>query len=445
MKTIRRLLFFGFETRLPQRQLVIGYLIHVVVGTVLLCLPCSVQHPASVINHLFTAVSALSTTGLSTLDVSSTYSTFGQCVILVLIQMGGMGYMTLTSFIMLGLTHHLGKNANSIFLSQFALTKQIGIRTMMRNIVLFTLFFEVLGTLLLYLAFSFHGTPHALWSALFHSVSAFCTAGFSIYPDNLTAFRTDWVVNATINLLSFMGAMGFILLTDLARWLRNRHHRITFTTRVILVITFGLALFTTLHLYLFEPGLQCLPFGERLSGAFFHAVSAMTTSGFNTIDVSHMLPVSLFVLTLTMYIGASPSGTGGGLKSTTLSAIYAYTRCRLSMRTPTTLMGNIIPTFRIENAITTFIFYTFMLLAGVYALVLTEGPDVPFIHILFESASALATTGLSSGVSSNATTIGKCVLIVLMFAGRVGVVTFGTALISHSSHKDSTKHNDLAI
>ena len=171
----------------------------------------------------------------------------------------------------------------------------------------------------------------------------------------------------------------------------------------------------------------------------------MTTSGFNTIDVSHMLPVSLFVLTLTMYIGASPSGTGGGLKSTTLSAIYAYTHCRLGMRTPTTLMGNIIPTFRIENAITTFIFYTFMLLAGVYALVLTEGPDVPFIHILFESASALATTGLSSGVSSNATTIGKCVLIVLMFAGRVGVVTFGTALISHSSHKDSTKHNDLAI
>ena len=446
LKTLRRLLFFGYQSSIPQRQLVVGYLIHIIIGTILLLLPwANAGTPVHLVDQLFTAVSALSTTGLCTVDVASHYTLFGQAVILCLMQMGGLGFMTLSSFLKLGITHHMGRNAHNIFLAQFALPGGIGIRTMLRAIILFTLFFETLGTLLLYLCFSAHGIDHPLWTAVFHAVSAFCTAGFSTFSGNMTAFRTDYAVNLIIILLSYMGAMGFIMMTDIARWLRYRKHSISFTTRIIFIITCGLSLFATLHLFFLEPSLRSLPFGERLLAAFFQAVSAMTTTGFNTIDISPFMPLSLFVLTITMYIGASPSGTGGGLKSTTLSAIFAYTKSKLQMREDITLAGNIIPRYRIETAVTTVIFYTFLLFTGTYIIMLAEPSGTSLINVLFESVSALATTGLTSGLLASLTPWSKCVLIVLMFAGRVGVITFAGAFLMGTMQKKALHGQDLAV
>lgn len=353
--------------------------------------------------------------------------------------------MTVSSFVMLGITHHLGAEKYSLFTAQFTLPRSMHDAGMVRNIVGFTMGFELLGVVLLYPYFLIRGVETPLWSAIFHTVSAFCTAGFSIYTDNLMQFRGDVYVNVVIMMLCYMGAMGFIMMTDIRNKIRNRHHKITFTTRIIFRITLGLSLVSALHLYYAEPSIQSYPWAERAMVALFHAVSGMTTAGFNTVDMGALVPVSLVVLSLTMYIGASPSGTGGGLKSTTLSAIYAYTKNKLGLRRDVSLMGNIIPAYRVETALTTFVFYTFIVVCGIYLMTLCEPHDADVMKIAFEASSALATTGLSSGLLSWATTGSKLVLILLMFIGRVGVVSLGNALLIRTINERTKKRDDLAV
>ncbi|MGM9701435.1 MAG: TrkH family potassium uptake protein [Prevotella sp.] len=442
---VGRVLTFGLVSAIPQRRLILGYAAYSVLGMFLLSLPFASRTGISMVDHLFCAVSALSTTGLSTLDVSADYTFFGQLVILLLIQVGGLGYMTVSSFVMLGITHHLGAEKYSLFTSQFTLPRSMHYTGMVRNIVGFTMGFELLGVVLLYPYFLIRGVEAPLWSAVFHTVSAFCTAGFSTYPDNLMQFRSDVYVNVVIMMLCYMGAMGFIMMTDIKNKIRNRHHKITFTTRIILRITLGLSLVSALHLYYAEPSIQSYPWAERMMVALFHAVSGMTTAGFNTVDMGTLVPISLVVLSLTMYIGASPSGTGGGLKSTTLSAIYAYTKNKLGLRTDVSLMGNVIPAYRVETALTTFTFYTFILVCGIYLMTLCEPSDTDVMKIAFEASSALATTGLSSGLLSWATVGSKLVLILLMFIGRVGVVSLGNALLIRTINERTTRRDDLAV
>ena len=228
--------------------------------------------------------------------------------------------MTLSSYIMLKLTKRLGAGHAKLFRTQFSFPDTIDSESMLRNIVNFTLFFEMTNE------------EQPIWSAIFHSISAFCTAGFSIYTDNLIRFQTDIYVNVVIMVLSIIGAMGFILVTDVIRIFLRKNYKITFTSKVILTITGGLTLWSTLHLFFCEASFQHMLVGDKFLVSLFQAVSAMTTAGYNTVDVSLMASISMFILAMTMYIGASPSGTGGGLKSTTLSAIYAYTKNKLGLR-----------------------------------------------------------------------------------------------------------------
>lgn len=174
-------------------------------------------------------------------------------------------------------------------------------------------------------------------------------------------------------------------------------------------------------------------------------MSAMTTVGYNTVDVGLLAPISLVILSFTMYIGASPSGTGGGLKSTTLSAIYAYTKNKLGLRPDISLSGNKIPSYRVETAITTFVFYTFILFAGVYLIALLEHGQTEFLDIVFEASSALATAGLSSGILPDVTVGSKLVLVVLMYIGRVGVITLGNVMLVRSTIRSAGRNDDLAV
>ena len=429
----------------PQRQLLIGYLVYSVLGTLLLSLPCCNRGGISVVDNLFSAISALSTTGLSTVDVSSGYTFWGQLAILLLIQLGGLGYMTFSSYVMFRLTRHLGTNEAKMFHAQFSFPDKMRSDNMLGNIVNFALAFELLGILLLYPYFLLHHVDSPLWSAIFHSVSAFCTAGFSIYSDNLVQFHTDWYVNIVIALLSYMGAMGFIMMTDLLRKLRRPGYRISFTTKVIAVITTGLTVWSTLHLFFFEPTLQDMNFSDKLLAAWFHSMSAITTVGFNTIDMSSVCTVTMIVLSFSMYIGASPSGTGGGLKSTTLSALFAYTKNKLGLRKDISLAGNKVPAYRVDAALTTAVFYTLILAVGIYLLTIFEGDGQRFLDIVFEATSALATAGLSSGILSSVCIGSKLVLIALMFIGRVGVITLGNVMLIRA-HAQGAKHrSDLVV
>ena len=179
--------------------------------------------------------------------------------------------------------------------------------------------------------------------------------------------------------------------------------------------------------------------------SLFQSMSAMTTVGYNTVDTGNICPITLLVLSVAMYISASPSGTGGGLKSTTLSAIYAYTKNKLGLRKDVSLMKNKIPSYRIETAITTFIFYTFILFLGIYLIALFELGNVDFLSIVFEASSALATAGLSSGILPTITTNSKIVLILLMFIGRLGVITFGNVLLIRTVKRHNVKKMDLIV
>ncbi len=443
--SLEQLLCFGFKSDLPQRQLMAVYVGYSTIGTLLLLLPFSSVGRIPFVDHLFTAVSAISTTGLSTVDIATQYTFFGQAVILFLIQMGGLGYMTLSSYVMLRITGRLGTQKAKLFNTQYAFPDNIDSESMLRGIVKYTFLWELAGFALLCPYFLCTNVGQPVWSALFHSISAFCTAGFSIYTDNLIQFQTDVYVNVVIMMLSILGAMGFIMMTDVSRLFTRRSHRITFTSKVIISITGGLALWGALHLFFCEDSFRAMPVGDRVLVSLFQSVSAMTTVGYNTVDISLMTPISMLILTVVMYIGASPSGTGGGLKSTALSAIYAYTKNKLGLHDKISLRGNIIPDYRVETALTTAFFYTFILFVGIYCIGLFEPDHADYLKLSFEATSALATAGLSSGVLSYITVGSKIVLILLMYIGRVGVITFGNALLIRSNKNHITGRDDIAV
>lgn len=442
---VERFFTFGYIASTPQRQLTLGYLSYFLIGGLVLCLPF-MGGGVSLTDNLFTAMSAISTTGLSTVDVAADYSFWGQLVILLLIQMGGIGYMTLSTFVMYRVTHHFVGVRAQAFRRQFSLPENFSAAGMAASILKYTLVFEAAGAVLLYLFLRIDGVERPLWSAVFHSVSAFCTAGFSIYPDNLMRFADNVPINLVVMTLSYAGAMGFIVLSDLWRKMIRRGHRVTFTTKVILVITLAVTLWGTCHLYFFEPSFDGYPPGERLLVSVFQTMSAMTTVGYNTVDVGAVMPLSLFVLTVIMYVGASPSGTGGGVKSTTLSAVFAFIKARLGLRRDITLAGRRIPDYRVDDALTIFVFYTTILFVGTYLLTMTEAGRSGFLPLMFEAASALGTVGLSSGVTATLTEGGKAILIALMFIGRVGVITIGNAMLMRLVRDErNARKEDLAV
>lgn len=439
------LISLGYKSRIAGRQMLVGYLAYAIIGSALLMMPFSRTQQVAIIDNVFTAVSALSTTGLSTVDVSSCYSFFGQFVILLLMQMGGIGYMTISSYIMLGLNNRLPMSGNRIMESAFPLPSGMKTADIVRSVVRFALLFEAMGVALLYPYFLVNHIPQPLWSAVFHTISAFCTAGFSIYSDNLMGFSSDVYVNVVIMMLSYLGALGFIVMADVYTKIVHHSHRLSFTSRVILCATAVMTLFAACHLFFFEPSIACLGIKERTLASLFHAVSAMTTAGFNTVDTTSLISVSIMALTITMYIGASPSGTGGGLKSTTFTAVYAFTHSQFSMQRDVKLMNNILPEHRVATSLTTFVGYTCLLIAGIYFTVLFEPRGADISRIAFEATSAIATAGLSVGIVGELTLGSKIVFLVLMFAGRLGMITFGNALLVHKPHRHASGFSDIAV
>lgn len=444
---LENLLTFNRLSRMPQRQVMLGYLSYMAIGTLLLSLPWATKTSVSVIDNLFSVTSAVSTTGLSTIIVPESYTIFGQIVLLALIQIGGIGYMTLSSFVMYRMTHHFIRIKDGVLRAEFSMPDSFRLHNLVQSIVVFTIIFELIGAVVLSISFAAAGADSPMWSGLFHSVSSFCTAGFSTYNNGLEGFRDNWAVNLTVAALSYAGAMGFIVMHDLWSKLRSRSYRVTFTTKLIVTITTFITVMGTAQLYFLEPSIDIYPPMERLLVSFFQTMSAMTTVGFNTISLGSFIPASLLLMVLVMYIGASPSGTGGGLKSTTASAVFAFVTSKLGMERDVTLLGRRLPSFRVESALTTFIFYTTILFMGTYALTIIEH-QIPLDKLLFEAASALGTVGLTAGITAQLGALGKVVLILLMYIGRIGVITFGVAMVARMERKVVNRVNedsDIAI
>lgn len=429
----------------PLRLVVLGYGFYIVLGWFALALPFSrTSARASWVDLLFTSTSAVSTTGLTTVSTADSFTWLGQAVILLLIQLGGLGYMTVGSFTMLSLTGKLPPVRERVGITTLSLPAGFQITAFLRVVVLFTLAIEAVGAAALYPVFATHGAPDPVWQSVFHSVSAFCTAGFGLFNDSFESFRGDTWLNAVICALSYLGAIGFIVLSDLWSFVRGRKAWLTLTSKIILLSTLWISVAGTVLFFLDEPAIAGLPVGERWMTALFQIMTASTTVGFNTVPIGALSAGSLFLLTVVMIIGASPSGTGGGLKTTSLTALWAVMMSVVRRRGQVTFLNREIPDVRVRAAAANALFYFLTLAAGIYALALVE--TTPLADQMFECASALGTVGLSRGITASLSDPGKAIIVMLMFLGRVGPLALGMALVSRAkAAADESSEEDVAI
>lgn len=451
MKKLYKRLRIWFRGLHPTHALMIGYAFYVVIVFLLLCLPiCWKINWVSPIDNLFIAVSVISTSGLATINTTNVYNSFGQLIFLLGIQISGLGYMTIGSYAILASKGHLSKNRINIGKAVLAMPESFEPTRFLRHIIMFTFGIELLGSLILWQAFTEIGITNPLWTAIFHSVAAFCTAGFSTFPNNLEAFSGNTKISLVIAILSLLGATGFIVLHDLTRSIQSKHVRATLTTRIILIATFG-AVTTGTTLLFFDAAISTLPFKERLLVAFFQTVSALTTSGFHTFSVGTLSNATIVVVIILMILGASPSGTGGGLKTTTWSAAIATIMSFLRGQDEITFFKYKVPHGRITAAFASIALYLIAFSAGTYCLLLFDRR--PFEEVALEVASALGTVGLSCGITEDLTLGGKIVIIIMMYIGRLGVVSLALGAVAlykdvaHENHEESTteKKGDIVL
>ena len=425
----------------PAKLAGLGYLSYIILGWVVLSLPIAHRTPVGALDNLFIATSAVSTTGLVTVSVSGSYSLFGQIVVLLLIQLGGIGYMTVGSFVILSTRGGLSPQRSDVGKTVFSLPESFRIDKFIKSVMLFTLLIELIGVAALWPILSAAGVSSPLGSAVFHSISAFCTAGFSLYDTSFEAFADNFWLNAVLAIVSYCGAIGFIVWVDCWRMFTGKIDRITLTSRIILWSSLWLTVFGTALIFATEPALKERPVDQRLLAAFFQAMTAMTTVGFNTVPIGRLARATLLALMVLMVIGASPSGTGGGVKSTTVSALVGVMRSVLRGGSEVRFWGRVVPSARVRTATASMGFYVLLLLLGTYLLELTERAE--FEQILFEAASALGTVGLSTGITSGLSNVGKVIVILLMFTGRLGPLTFGMAVFFKPPTPPSD--SDLAV
>lgn len=427
--------------------LVYGYLFFLVIAFLLLNLPFAKTTEINWLNTLFMATSAVSTTGLITAQPGSDYSFFGQLVILLIIQIGGIGYMTFGSFILIALKAKMSKDSLKKGLQvnkrEFAFPKEFKPSEFVKKVILFTFIVELTGALFLSYIFIQSGENMPVWSAIFHSVSAFCTAGFSLMTNSFQYYRGDLAVNAIISTLSLLGAIGFIVMVDVWNVVKSPKRSPQFSTTIILKVTIILLMLGTVFIALTDPTLNNLSWSERWMTAFFQAMTASTTVGFNTYNIAELNIASVFLLYFLMLFGASPSGTGGGLKSTTLAALFAIVRSTLKRREWISFDGKKLPLDKLQVAACTFIFAIGVLFIAILILLVTE--NAPMSWIIFEALSALGTVGLSMGLTTELSSTGKFVIMVLMFMGRVGILTFGIFLSLKEDDEESENEEELML
>jgi trk system potassium uptake protein TrkH len=328
----------------------------------------------------------------------------------------------------------------------FGLPRSFPVEQFIRDLIQFTLIVEGVGALFLYgvLRNAGFGVAHASWSAIFHSVSAFCTAGFSLYNTSFEAFAGHVELNLAIAVLSYLGAMGFLVWSDVWGFINHRRRdALSLTSRVILVATAGLSLGGTLLIAFTKPMIRTLPLEQQLLAAFFQTMTAFTTVGFNTIPIAGLSKATILLLTVLMVIGASPAGTGGGLKSTTVATVLGVMGSVLRGRRDVRLGSTPISTDSLLTAVAGVGFYLVFLLAGAYLLEMTQTST--FDQNLFEAASALGTVGLSMGITPSLTAVGKLIVVLLMYGGRVGPLTFAIALVQPRPPEPAGPEPELVV
>jgi len=416
----------------PLRLVTFSFLINIILGALLLSLPGMTTRNVPFTDLLFTSTSAVCVTGLTTLDISQVFTVWGKIVVCILIQLGGLGIITLWLFLLSTFGSLIG-NAYTLASSTVGERSVNRIGRILMSVAYGTFIIESFGAVLLYFGLPEHTTfwNDAGW-ALFHSVSAFCNAGFSLQSDNLMGYGDNFVINFTIMLLIIIGGFGYGVMAELTS-LKKRfslHTLLVFFTTLFLVMGgfFVLGVLEWDGSTFGNAGI-----GSRLLRLLFLSVTPRT-AGFNTLDISMLRDSSLFFIILLMLIGASPGGTGGGFKTTPLAIVFLRLISILSGRRYVRIQRWDIEDETIFKAV--WIIFVYLLIAAVASLLLLiSESDLPrelnphgALGIIFEAVSALGTVGLSTGITSYVSFIGKCILIFAMFIGRIGPLTFAFAI-----------------
>jgi trk system potassium uptake protein TrkH len=422
------------------RTICLGFLSAIAIGTLLLMMPFATTegHWGSLLISVFTATSAVCVTGLSVVDPSSYFSFWGELSIALLAQIGGLGYMTLTTFLMLLIGRKFDLQQRLAIQESFDRPFVQGSKNLIKSVIATTLLFEVSGTVVLFLVFVQDYPPlKALWFAIFHSISAFNNAGFSLFPDSLVQYQNSLPVNVTITTLIIFGGIGYQVIIELYFWLRwifqHPHRRFNFSLnfKVVMRVTgflLVLGLIGILALEYQDPdSMLNLSPQNRLMVAWFQSVTTRT-AGFNTIDLNHLNPTTLILIMLLMFIGASPSGTGGGIKTTTFAILANCTRSALRGQERVIMYERRIPPQLILKAIAV-VFGSVMTVVTSLSLLIFLEAGKGTVELAFEAVSAFATVGLSLGITSQLTPFSQLVLIFTMFIGRVGVTILMAAII----------------
>lgn len=422
------------------RTICLGFFAVILAGAILLTMPFSVTNVGwgDPIVALFTSTSAVCVTGLSVVDVGTYFTFWGQLWVALLAQIGGLGYMTTTTFLILLIGKRFDLRQKVAIQQALDRPGLQGSRQIIKSIIAVTLIFEIAGVFLLFLAFApKYGVSGGLWQAIFHSVNAWNNAGFSLFANSLIDYQSSFLVVFTITGLIIFGGIGYQVILEAYLWMRDRlrkepkkliislDFKVAVSTTVILLILGTIAFLGVEHKN--PDTLGSLDVKGLFLAAWFQSVTPRT-AGFNTIDIGKMSNAGLFITIALMFIGASPGGTGGGIKTTTLRVLTSCTKAILQGKEEVLLYDRKISLNLVLKAVAVLIGSASTVIISTILIALTDS-EIPFIKIFFEVVSAFATVGLSTGITATVSTAAKLILIATMYVGRVGILLLMSALL----------------
>lgn len=419
--------------------IILGFFSVILLGSLLLMLPFSTRdgQGASFADGLFTATSAVCVTGLIVRDTATYWSEFGQAIILTLIQIGGMGVVTIAVAIAVASGRKIGLMQRSTMQEAISAHQVGGIVRLTKFILKTSISIELLGALLLAPVFcKDFGIFKGLWYSVFHSISAFCNAGFDLIGvrepfSSLTSYASNPIVNFTIMALIITGGLGFVTWADIKK---NKFHfrKYNMQSKVILTVTAGLLIFPAIYFFFCE--FSNLPIGERILSSLFQSVTPRT-AGFNTVDLTLLTETGLMIMIILMLIGGSPGSTAGGMKTTTVAVLFSSALAVFRKQDSAHFFSRRIPDNAVKNAATILMMYLTLFLGG--GMVISYIEEVSLMSALFETSSAIGTVGLSLGLTPSLGMVSKSILILLMFFGRVGGLTLIFAALSERNNFES--------
>ena len=415
--------------------LALGFLAVILLGTVLLALPIAAKNGQSIglFDSLFTSTSAVCVTGLVVVDTGTTFSLFGQIVLIVLIQVGGLGFMVFATMLMVMLGRKISIRGRMLIRESMNASSLSDLGSLTRLYLLLSLAIELIGTITLCFRFvPLYGWKHGTWMALFHSVSAFCNAGFDLFGNyaSLTAFSGDPLVLLTVASLIILGGLGFSVILETARN-RQGFRNLSLHTRIVLMTTLVLLLAGTVFYWIVErtntETLAGCSEGEKILNAFFQSVT-MRTAGFNSFDLSGFRDGSKLFSSLLMIIGASPASTGGGIKTTTIATLTLLMLSVVRGESEVNVARRRLSDDISRRALAVAVLFLTTLLTGTLIISLIENGRFPLEDILFEASSAMGTVGVSAIGTPNLSSASRAILLPMMFLGRVGPLTLAVAV-----------------